>query len=188
LLKYLKNNRGFDFTGYKRSSLMRRVNRRMWVVGLHSNYTDYLDCLEVHPDEFKLLFDTILINLTAFFRDPPAWDYLDKEIVPRMIQCSECNSGNIRVWSAGCASGEEAYSSAVMFAEAMGAEEFVRRVRIYATDVDDDALQKARHATYTPRELEGVPQSCEINISVPPTANACFAAICAGQLSSAAMI
>jgi two-component system CheB/CheR fusion protein len=113
--------------------------------------------LKVQPDEFKLLFDTTLINLTAFFRDPPAWDYLDKEIVPRMIQCSECNSGNIRVWSAGCASGEGAYSSAVMFGEAMGAEELVRWMRIYAIDVDDDALQKARHATYTPRELEGVP-------------------------------
>ena len=155
LLEYLKNNRGFDFTGYKRSFLMRRVNRRMQAVGVGS-YADYLDYLEVHPDEFKFLFDTILINLTAFFRDPGAWDYLAKEIVPQIIQRSEHNNGIIRVWSAGCASGEEAYSAAITFAEAMGTDEFTRRVRIYATDVDDDALQKARHGSYTPKELGGV--------------------------------
>ena len=71
LLVYLKESRGFDFTGYKRSSLMRRVDRRMTQIGV-ADYPDYLDHLQIHPDEFTALFNTILINVTGFFRDPDA--------------------------------------------------------------------------------------------------------------------
>ena len=72
LLYYLQQNRGFDFTGYKRPSLMRRVTKRMQMVNVDS-FVDYLDYLEVHPEEFSQLFNTILINVTSFFRDPQAW-------------------------------------------------------------------------------------------------------------------
>ena len=75
LLDYLKSSRGFDFSGYKLSSLIRRVQKRMQQVGIAS-YADYVDYLEVHPDEFLPLFNTVLINVTAFFRDPPAWQVL----------------------------------------------------------------------------------------------------------------
>nr|WP_239155141.1 hypothetical protein [Amycolatopsis sp. FDAARGOS 1241] len=71
----MKESRGFDFTGYKRSSLMRRVRRRKTQIGIES-YGDYLDQLQVNADEFVALFNTILINVTGFFRDPDAWDYL----------------------------------------------------------------------------------------------------------------
>jgi two-component system CheB/CheR fusion protein len=81
LLEYLKRNRGFDFTGYKRSTLQRRITKRMEEVGVDS-YDGYLDYLEVQPDEFPELFNTILINVTAFFRDPPAWEYLREDVVP----------------------------------------------------------------------------------------------------------
>src|SRR5215207_9397079 len=84
LLVYLKEARGFDFTGYKRSSLMRRVGRRMGQVGI-AEYPEYQDYLQVHPDEFTALFNTILINVTAFFRDSDAWDYLRAEILAPMI-------------------------------------------------------------------------------------------------------
>jgi two-component system CheB/CheR fusion protein len=155
LLRYLKESRGFDFTGYKRASLMRRVDRRMGVVGVHS-YPDYIDRLQVNPDEFAALFNTILINVTRFFRDQEAWDFLQAKVVPTLLAGREPDE-QIRVWSAGCASGEEAYSLAMMFAEALGIEQFRQRVKIYATDVDEDALTTARQAAYTERDVQGVP-------------------------------
>jgi two-component system CheB/CheR fusion protein len=75
LLDFLRISRGFDFTGYKRSSLMRRVLKRRYALS-QASFGDYLDYLQVHPDEFEHLFNTILINVTSFFRDKPAWDYL----------------------------------------------------------------------------------------------------------------
>jgi two-component system CheB/CheR fusion protein len=155
LLTYLKEARGFDFTGYKRASLMRRVDRRMALVDVHS-YVDYMDYLQVRPDEFTALFNTILINVTGFFRDPEAWDHLRTELLPRLLSAKP-PSGPIRVWSAGCASGEEAYTVAMLLAEEIGVDQFRDRVKIYATDVDEEALNQARTATYTDRQLEGVP-------------------------------
>ena len=81
LLDYLRRTRGFDFAGYKRGSLNRRIIRRMQMIGL-GEIEDYLDFLEVHPEEFTLLFNTILINVTAFFRDQPAWDVLSERLFP----------------------------------------------------------------------------------------------------------
>jgi two-component system, chemotaxis family, CheB/CheR fusion protein len=155
LLDYLKRSRGFDFTGYKRSSLARRIQKRMQMVGIE-RYSDYLDYLEVRPDEFSHLFNMILINVTAFFRDPPAWDYLSEEILPRIL-ADKGPQDLIRVWSAGCASGEEVYSLAMVLAEAVGLEGMRERVKIYATDADEEALTTARHATYSQRDLQAVP-------------------------------
>jgi two-component system, chemotaxis family, CheB/CheR fusion protein len=157
LLDYLKRHRGFDFTGYKRASLERRIKRRMDAVGAPS-YVDYLDFLEVHPDEFPALFNTILINVTDFFRDRDAWEYLREEIVPEML-AGKGPDDPIRVWSAGCASGQEPYSVAMILADVMGAEEYVRRVKIYATDVDEEALDTARQAVYAGKEVAEIPAS-----------------------------
>jgi two-component system CheB/CheR fusion protein len=155
LLDYLRDNRGFDFTGYKRSSLARRVHKRMSMVGIE-NFGDYMDHMEVHPEEFSFLFNTILINVTTFFRDKPAWDYLAKEIIPQIIG-EHGRKDPIRVWSAGCASGEEAYTLAIVLAEALGMDAFRQQVKIYATDVDEETLTQARHATYRTEQLEPVP-------------------------------
>jgi two-component system, chemotaxis family, CheB/CheR fusion protein len=157
VLAYLKESRGFDFTGYKRTSLMRRVRRRMNQVGAEG-YADYVDQLQVNADEFVALFNTILINVTGFFRDADAWEYLRDEVIPALL-AERGPEEPIRVWSAGCAAGQEAYSLAMAFADAIGAEAFRRRVKIYATDVDEEALSQARHAAYTPAELEGVPEA-----------------------------
>src|SRR6516165_8393317 len=78
LLAYLHRTRGFDFSGYKRNSLQRRIHKRMEAINIEQ-YEQYTDYLEVHPDEFAHLFNTILINVTDFFRDPAAWDYLKNE-------------------------------------------------------------------------------------------------------------
>ena len=155
LLQYLRINRGFDFTGYKRSTLMRRVIKEMETLNIDS-FVNYQDYLEVHPDEFKNLFNTILINVTAFFRDTSAWDYLAKEIIPDIIKNKQKDE-QLRFWSAGCASGQEAYTLAMVVAEILGVEEFRKRVKIYATDVDDEALTQARQASYSVKNIIEVP-------------------------------
>jgi two-component system CheB/CheR fusion protein len=154
LLEFMQQNRGFDFTGYKRPSLQRRVERRMQSLGI-GDFGAYADYLQVHPDEFAQLFNAILINVTAFFRDAPAWDYLRERIVPGIL-ARKSEHEAVRVWSAGCASGEEAYSVAILLAEAMGVEAFKERVKVYATDVDEDALNQARQASYAVKQLEDV--------------------------------
>jgi two-component system, chemotaxis family, CheB/CheR fusion protein len=155
LLRYMRDSRGFDFTGYKRTSLMRRVRHRMDAAG-YETFEEYLDVLQASSEEFSALFNTILINVTAFFRDPDAWDYVRDEVVPTMLAERGPNDP-IRVWSAGCASGQEAYTLAMILAEAMGPDNFRQRVKIYATDVDEDALTDARAASYDARAVESVP-------------------------------
>ena len=155
LLDYLKRNRGFDFTGYKRPSLARRVEKRMESVGIET-FGEYIDFLEVHPEEFPALFNTILINVTQFFRDETSWSYLAEHVIPELL--ARRPHGEIRVWSAGCASGEEAFTILMMLGEAMGLEQLKLRAKIYATDVDDEALLKGRHATYSEREVADVPE------------------------------
>jgi two-component system CheB/CheR fusion protein len=154
LIDYLKRSRGFDFTGYKPASLERRILKRMQAVGV-DDFADYVDFLEVHPEEFAILFNTILINVTAFFRDAGTWEFFAEQVLPEFLS-RKVNSA-IRVWSAGCASGEEAYTLAILFAEALGPEAFRERVKIYATDVDEEALARARLALYDEREVSGVP-------------------------------
>src|SRR5262249_14691925 len=150
----LRNHRDFDFTGYKRSSLRRRTGKRMQSLHIE-HYGDYLDYLGVHPEEFTQLFNTILINVTGFFRDIAAWEFLVDEVIPKLIASKQPHE-SIRVWSAGCASGQEAYSLAIVLAEALGLESFRQRVKIYATDVDEEALVQARQASYSERDLQPV--------------------------------
>ncbi len=151
LLDYLHERRYFDFRGYKRASLSRRIFKRMQAVGAE-DYGRYMEILEANPGEFVQLFDSILINVTAFVRDRDAWDVLAHRVVPEIASSKEPHEP-IRVWSAGCASGEEAYSLAVIFADALGEDRFRRVVKIYATDADGDALVQARHGRYPERDL-----------------------------------
>jgi two-component system, chemotaxis family, CheB/CheR fusion protein len=154
LLDYLKTSRGFDFSAYKVSSLMRRIQKRMREVGVES-FAAYTDFLEVHPHEFGPLFDTVLINVTSFFRDEPAWEYIREQILPRIAE--EKEDGPIRIWSAGCASGEEAYTLAMLVCETVGEEAFRQRVKIYATDLDDGVLLTARQGSYEARQVAAIP-------------------------------
>jgi two-component system CheB/CheR fusion protein len=153
ILEHLRQARGFDFTAYKRPSLMRRITKRMHAVGIAS-FDEYLDYLQVHPEEFAPLFNTILINVTSFFRDADVWDMLRENIA----QIQQRDGTAIRVWSAGCAGGQEPYSAAMVLAELFGSEGFRERVKIYATDVDEDALREARLAIYDARQVVDVPE------------------------------
>ncbi|MBW4444445.1 MAG: PAS domain-containing protein [Plectolyngbya sp. WJT66-NPBG17] len=161
LLEYARRTRGFDFTGYKRPSLIRRINKRMQTLGVEG-YDKYLGYLEVNPEEFNLLFNTLLINVTSFFRDRPSWDLIQQEVLPKIVAQKD-STESIRVWCAGCASGEEAYTIAITIAEVVGIEAFRDRVKIYATDVDEEALTQARQATYSEEDLSNLtPEQLEL--------------------------
>ncbi len=153
LIGYLRDTRGVDFTGYKRASLIRRVAKRAQELKI-DGFAAYYDYLQVDGDEFPILFDRILINVTEFFRDPQSWDYLGQHILPEIL----AKNAPIRVWSTGTASGEEAYSAAMLLCEALGPDQFLRRVKIYATDIDDEALNKARGG-YLPKDMESLDEN-----------------------------
>ena len=155
LLEFLRDDRGFDFTGYKRASLERRIQRRMQDVAITS-YSEYVDYLQFHPEEFTALFNTILINVTGFLRDREPWEMLRDRILPELLAGSRPNQP-IRVWSAGAANGAEAYSVAMLLAEAMDISDFRARVKIYATDVDEDALAEARAGIYGEAQVKSLP-------------------------------
>jgi len=155
LLEYLRTTRGFDFTGYKPSSLISRIGKRMHMLRI-DGFPQYQDYLEVHPEEFGELFNYMLINVTSFFRDPQIWRYVAEEVVPAIAERTQ--ERPVRIWSAGCASGEEAYTLAMLLAERLGRDAFVDNVKIYATDVDEEALAEARAAKYVRAKMDGVPE------------------------------
>jgi two-component system CheB/CheR fusion protein len=157
LLDYLRVTRGVDLSGYREATLGRRIAKRMRQVAIDSA-SEYLDYLEVHPEEFARLFDTILINVTSFFRDPGAWDVLTGQVLPAIV-AGRRDHEPIRIWSAGCASGEEACTLAMAWAERLGIEQFRARVKIYATDADEDALVRARQSTYDGTQMQAVPDT-----------------------------
>ena len=152
----MRETRGSDFAGYKRTTLQRRVKRRMILLDL-ATFGEYKDYLELQPEEFGQLFDSLLINVTGFFRDPLAWQALREQVLPELFSAKGVKTP-IRVWSAGCATGEEAYTLAIVLAEALGHDEFRERVKIYATDLDEDALQQARAGAYDASALADVPE------------------------------
>ena len=155
LIDYLKRSRGFDFTAYKRPASCAASSSacREWRLTTLPTTRDYL---QVHPEEFAYLFDTILINVTKFFRDEESWEYLKAEVLPRIIE-NKNPTDQIRVWCAGVASGEEAYSVAMLLSEHLGQKQFSERVKIYATDIDEDALTQARMGSYNAKQIEAVP-------------------------------
>lgn len=146
ILMLLRSFTGHDFSHYKKSTIGRRVDRRM----LQHNMTDleiYARYLKEYPAEAHILFKELLINVTSFFRDAEAFAMLQKDILPQL--CSNKPDDYVfRVWVAGCASGEEAYSIAILLYEIMEKMQYVFKVQIYATDLDDDAIATARLGIY----------------------------------------
>jgi chemotaxis methyl-accepting protein methylase len=153
LLDWLKHEHGTDFTGYKRTGLMRRVRKRMAHAGI-GDLESYRDYLVGHAGEYEHLLDAVLINVTGFFRDPEAWKGLAVEVLPAL---GAGRSGPVRAWCAGCSTGEEPYTLVMLLAEQMGWDEVRSRVKIYATDVDEWALQQARTGGYSERAVESLP-------------------------------
>lgn len=147
LLLLLRSRTGHDFSLYKRSTILRRIERRMAVFGL-ATIEEYVVRVAEQPEEVQLLFRELLINVTSFFRDPDAFAALAGELPRLLAACSE--SRPFRVWVPACATGEEAYSIAMLVREQMDAVGHEVKVQIYATDIDDDAIAAARAGFYPP--------------------------------------
>jgi len=148
--------RGLDCTAYKPRCLRRRIAVRMRARGIHT-YDDYHALLNRDPDEYQRLLDTLTINVTRFFRNPDAWIALTTRLLPALWRQRR---GSVRAWSAGCASGEEAYTLAIALAEAArlaGHETWLDRARIDATDIDRRSLEIARRGVYGEPALEEMP-------------------------------
>jgi two-component system, chemotaxis family, CheB/CheR fusion protein len=154
LLTQLAEERDFDLRGYKRATLERRIKKRMAGVKT-ADYADYLEHIRRNPEEISALLNTVLINVTEFFRDPQAWDFLREEVLPSLLR-NKKPGDVIRAWCAGCASGEEVYSLGILVAEYFGPKLLQHDVRIYATDVDEDALSVGRRAEYHEDNLRRV--------------------------------
>ena len=117
---------------------------------------EYSRYLEEHPEEYRQLIGAFFIKVTEFFRDPQLFDYLKEEVLPGLIEEAREEENQLRIWSAGCATGEEAYSLAILVSEVLGREAGLFNVRIFATDIDEDAVKYARRGVYPPSALEGL--------------------------------
>jgi two-component system CheB/CheR fusion protein len=155
LLDMLHTEHRFDFREYKTVSLLRRIRARMSHVRVEG-FDTYIDYLRLHTQEATALFNSILVNVTGFFRDPEAWEVLRADALPALITAAIA-AGRLRVWSAGCSTGEETYSAAIAIAEALGPRAADLDVKIYATDIDEDALVTARQAVFRIDQLKDVP-------------------------------
>ena len=145
ILAILRTRTRYDFRGYRRSMLARRVERRMTVSGVPS-LAHYIERLQADPAEVQKLYKDLLIGVTDFFRDPDAFDFLATDVIPTIL---DQQRDEVRVWVPGCASGEEAYSIAILFLEEFARRHELPRVKIFATDVDDDSLEIARRGMYS---------------------------------------
>ncbi len=150
----LRTGIGHDFSNYKEKTLLRRVQRRMQVLQLDEPL-DFIHVLEQDPKELELLFQDLLISVTEFFRDPPAFQALEKQIIPQLLEGRGADS-QVRIWVVACATGEEAYSIAILMAEALEKRQAAPKVIIFATDIDEKALKFARNGRYLKSHLDGV--------------------------------
>jgi chemotaxis methyl-accepting protein methylase len=156
LTRKISRKAGLSLDAYKDKCLRRRIAVRMRASGAHS-YADYAAVLDRDPEEYARLKDTITINVTRFYRNGETWELIRKTVLPQI--CGETR-GPIRAWSAGCASGEEPYTLAMLMAEyfeSRGRAEQLERVTVDATDIDRECLQRARVARYRPESLAEVP-------------------------------
>jgi two-component system CheB/CheR fusion protein len=152
--KILQDQVGHDFSGYKERTFLRRIQRRMQVLQI-SEIGGYLDRLRQDTAEVTRLFRDLLIGVTGFFRDEEAFRTIEKRVVPELF-AGKMAGETLRVWVAGCSTGEEVYSLAILVRERMETARVGLKVQIFATDIDDSALQIARAARYPRALLEGV--------------------------------
>ena len=154
VLERIREARSFDFRNYKRATLRRRIERRM-LDRRCETIAEYSALLDSDAAECDALISSMLIKVTSFFRDPELWDELAAKVLPRMLE--EKRPGEeLRVWSAGCATGEEAFSIAILIAEAMGTAYPNQEVKVFGTDLDQAAIAAARRGLFPASALETV--------------------------------
>ena len=150
----MRERLGHDFSRYKEQTFMRRVQRRMQVLKVAS-FEQYIGRLETDREQVLMLFRDLLISVTSFFRDAEAFATLEREVVPRLFEAKHAD-GAVRVWVPGCATGEEAYSLAILLREHMSRLEDAPKVQLFASDIDDTAIATARAGRYPASLLEGL--------------------------------
>ncbi len=156
-LEELRERHGIDFNSYKAPTIVRRLKRRMAAMDLGS-LEEYRRYLRDHPDEGNQLINTFLIKVTEFFRDPELFEYLKEEVLPELVEKARQEGRQLRIWSAGCATGEEVYSLAILISEVLGSEAGLFDVRIFATDLNQEAVNFARKGIYPASALSGLSQ------------------------------
>jgi two-component system CheB/CheR fusion protein len=153
ILSFIDQHTKHDISLYKRGTLERRIARRMAIVGLEpEDVTHYLEILSADAKERAQLSDELLIHVTSFFRDPAVFDHLSKETIPELL--SAVPAGHpLRIWVAGCSTGEEAYSFAIICQEAIAAAGLRTQLQILASDIDPDSISVAQAGVY-PKDIE----------------------------------
>ena len=150
----LKNVTNINYAYYKQTTILRRIERRL-VVTHNRNLREYVSYLTRNPEEAKVLAKEVLIGVTSFFRDPDYFAILKDQVIRKLVENTP-GDRQIRVWVAGCSTGEEAYSIAILFAEVMEELNTKREVKIFATDLDSDSVEAAVRGTYSDGILEDV--------------------------------
>jgi two-component system CheB/CheR fusion protein len=151
VLAFVNAATGVDFTHYKKTTIRRRIIRRMLIYKIET-LADYVEHLKKNPSEAGILFNDLLINVTNFFRDAATMEHVKKQIFPRIIS-SKSSGDAVRIWVAGCSTGQEAYSMAIMMLEVLGAKASSLQIQIFATDLSDSAVAKARMGVFTKGEV-----------------------------------
>ncbi len=159
LLAKVRDERGLDLAQYRPRYVERRVATRLHALGLHT-YRQYSAYLDAHPEEYARLLDALTINVTQFFRDPTVFEVFRKRIIPELLALKRARHQRmIRVWSAGCATGQEPYSIAMSFLSALGEQTDHFLLSILATDIDRNALAVAKRAEYDIAQLQHIPKA-----------------------------
>lgn len=146
ILSLVRDSTGLDLAQYRRTTLLRRVSRRMLLEGV-STMKEYLQCLEERPPEVERLYRDILVNMTEFFRDPDALEALNSEVLPKILKGKE-SEGSIRIWVPGCSKGQEAYSILITLVEFLQGQPSAPEIQMFASDVNEHDVEFARAGVY----------------------------------------
>lgn len=156
ILGYLNEKRSFDFSGNRPAMIGRRIKKRLTATQ-SANFHDYLNYLKIHPRELDSLIDVLTINVSRFFRNTLTFEYIAGRVLPAIIwQKTETLDHSLRVWSAGCSTGEEPYSVAILINELIKKEELNLNLNIFATDIDEGALKKAQAGVYPFESIKSI--------------------------------
>jgi len=156
ILEKIKQERNLDFSQYRERILARRVMARVRM-NKRENFEEYYAYLRFHSEEMDSLMDAMTINVTEFFRDKDVYDVIENKVIPEMLSRKKrLKSHTIRIWSCGSSSGEEAYSVLILLAEALGTKLANYTLNIYGTDIDSQALAKAREGVYETRQFKNL--------------------------------
>jgi two-component system CheB/CheR fusion protein len=154
IIDYIRKQLPFDFTDYKTTTILRRTKRRAASINIY-DLEKYMVFLKANPDELKDLAKDFLISVTSFFRDPEAFELLQKSVLPKLLETLTPHE-EIKIWIAGCATGEEAYSIAILFRELLNGKHKDRDVKIFATDIDASALAYAGKGIYPSDRIKNI--------------------------------